>query len=102
MPDLEQVIRDLTAGTLNQHCLEFLKNSQLSTFETGLILGIIFGVEDDASYDQKISIPSTVSTIERIQTISDYIQKNPKRHQESFASLVFDALLKQWPYPSQP
>jgi hypothetical protein len=98
MTDLEYVIRDLAAGTLNKHCLDFLKNSKLSTFETGLILGIIIGVEDDASYDQKISIPSTVSAIERIQIISNYIQKNPKRQHESFASLAFDAMVEQWPY----
>jgi hypothetical protein len=99
MTDLEHVIRDLAAGTLNKHCLDFLNNSKLSTFETGLILGIIIGVEDDASYDKKISIPSTVSTIERIHIISNYIQKNPKRQLESFASLAFDAMIEQWPYP---
>ena len=98
MTDIEHIIRDLTACTLNKHCLELLSNSRPSTFETGLILGIILGVEDDASYDKKIAIPSTVSTIERIQIISDYIQKHPQHQLESFASLVFDAMIERWPY----
>ncbi|MFZ4061828.1 MAG: hypothetical protein ACOYK2_01020 [Polynucleobacter sp.] len=98
MTDLEQTKRDLTAATLNQYCLEFLKGHKLSTFETGLILGIILGVEDDASYDKKIVIPINVSEAERVQVISNYIQNNPKRQHQSFASLAFDAMLEQWPY----
>lgn len=98
MTDLEQTKRDLTAGTLNQYCLKFLKDNKLSTFETGLILGIILGVEDDASYDKKIVLPADLSEAERVQIVSDFIQKNPKRHHQSFASLAFDALLEQWPY----
>jgi len=98
MTDLQQTKRDVTAATLNQYCLEFLKDHKLSTFEAGLILGIILGVEDDASYDHKIAIPIGLGEIERVQVISNYIEKNPKRQDESFASLAFDAMIEQWPY----
>jgi hypothetical protein len=55
------------------------------------------GVEDNASYDKKICVPANVSIKDRVQVINGFIQKNPSKIDEVFASNVFDALVYAWP-----
>jgi hypothetical protein len=89
---------DLTTAKLNQVCSDFLSNKlQEPNFSQGLCIGIILGVEDNASYDKKICVPITVDIQERVITVRDYVATQPKRMNEAYASLAFDALMVKWP-----
>jgi hypothetical protein len=89
---------DLTTAKLNLECGEFIggKVPELG-FNQGLCIGIILGVEDNASYDKKICVPITIGIQERVIVVRDYIATQPKRMREAFASLAFDALIRKWP-----
>lgn len=63
----------------------------------GLCIGIILGVEDNAHYDQKICAPIDANIKDRIQIVRDYVVTQPKRMDEAFASLAFDAMAEKWP-----
>ena len=42
-------------------------------------------------------MPQNVDIKERAQVVGDYVATQPKRMNEAFASLVFDALVQKWP-----
>lgn len=89
---------DLTTAKLMPVCLDYLKRDESeANYLQGLCVGIILGVEDNAQYDKKICIPKNVGIRERVMVVSDYVATQPKRMNEAFASLVFDALLMKWP-----
>jgi hypothetical protein len=89
---------DLTTAKLNLECSEFIGGKvQELGFNQGLCIGIILGVEDNASYDKKICVPITIGIQERVIVVRDYIATQPKRMKEAFASLAFDALIRKWP-----
>ncbi|WP_216173512.1 Rap1a/Tai family immunity protein [Polynucleobacter alcilacus] len=89
---------DLTTAKLNRECSAFIEGKlQETNFSQGLCIGIILGVEDNARYDKKICVPNNVSLRERVLTVRDYVSTQPKRMNEAFASLVFDALIVKWP-----
>ena len=89
---------DLSTAKLNLECSEFLGGRvQGPNFSQGLCIGIILGVEDNASYDKKICVPITIGIEERVIVVRDYIATQPKRMREAFASLAFDALIRKWP-----
>ena len=89
---------DLSTAKLNPECGEFIGGkAQELGFNQGLCIGIILGVEDNASYDKKICVPITISIQERVIVVRDYIATQPKRMKEAFASLAFDALIRKWP-----
>jgi Rap1a immunity proteins len=89
---------DLTTAKLNQACNLVLedKTRELS-FNQGLCIGIVLGVEDNAHYDKKICIPNSIDIKDRLSVIKSYVQTQPKRMKEAYASLVFDALAQRWP-----
>ena len=100
-PAIAQQVRmdrlDLSTQALNKECQYSYKVNNQSNFNRGLCLGIILGVEDNASYDKKICIPSNVTIQQRVKAINSFIQKNPSKRHAAFASNVYDALFKKWP-----
>lgn len=88
---------DLSTQALNKECLYSYQTNNHSSFNRGLCLGIILGVEDNASYDKKICIPSNVTIEERLKAINSFVGNNPSKRHASFASNVYDALFKEWP-----
>ncbi len=95
-------IPNLTTSKLNSICSQLLNNSQQTvTFNHGLCVGIILGVEDNAHYDKKICVPKDVDIKERIRVVSNYIDTQPNRAGEAFASLTFDAMAQKWPCRSK-
>jgi hypothetical protein len=88
---------ELTTPQMNQYCQSYLDANKQKDFDQGLCLGIILGVEDNASYDKKICVPATVSIKQRVQAINGFIQKNPSKIHAVFASNVYDALFYRWP-----
>ena len=93
---------DLSTSRLGSICGEIADGKvKVENFNQGLCIGIILGVEDNASYDKKICIPKSVDIKERAQVIRDYVASQPNRMNEAFASLVFDAMIKKWPCSSK-
>jgi hypothetical protein len=89
---------DLSTARLNLVCSEIAgSKAKAENFNQGLCIGIILGVEDNAHYDKKICVPQSVDIKERAQVVRDYVATQPKRMNEAFASLVFDALVQKWP-----
>lgn len=88
---------DLSTQALSKECQYSYKTDNHNAFKNGLCLGIILGVEDNASYDKKICIPSNVTIEERVKKINIFIQKNTSKRHAAFASNVYDALFKEWP-----
>ena len=89
---------DLSAARFNMVCSEIADGrAKEGNFNQGLCVGIILGVEDNAHYDKKICVPKNIGIKERVQVIRDYIATQPKRTNETFASLVFDAMIEKWP-----
>jgi hypothetical protein len=86
-----------TMSRMIQACQLFLKDENTKDFDTGLCLGIIIGVEDNASYDKKICIPTETVMRQKVETVLTFIQNNPSLMNASFASNVYDALSPQWP-----
>lgn len=91
-------IPNLTTGRLNSICNQLLNDGQQAvSFNQGLCIGIILGVEDNAHYDKKICVPKDIDIKERIRVVNNYIATQPKRADEAFASLTFDAMAQKWP-----
>ena len=89
---------NLTTSRINPICSQYLESKpHEETFNQGVCIGIILGVEDNAHYDKKICIPKNIDIKGRIQVVRDYIATQPNRMNEAYASLVFDALAKKWP-----
>lgn len=88
---------DLSTANLNPVCSQIADGNENEDFIQGLCIGIIFGVEDDAHYENKICIPTEISIKERALVIRNYVISQPERMDETFASLVFDALAQKWP-----
>ena len=89
---------DLSAARFNLVCSEIADGkAREENFNQGLCVGIILGVEDNAHYDKKICVPKNISIKERVQVIRDYIATQQNRTNETFASLVFDAMIEKWP-----
>ncbi len=95
----ESQLDDIQLNTpqMNKHCQSYLDINKQKGFDQGVCLGIILGVEDNASYDKKICVPANVSIKQRVQTINEFIQKNPSKKHAVFASNVYDALFYKWP-----
>jgi hypothetical protein len=89
---------DLTTAKLNTECnrLLIIKTKEAS-FNQGLCVGIILGVEDNAHYDKKICVPNTMNIRDRLIVVKNYVETQPKRMKEAYASLAFDALVQKWP-----
>jgi Rap1a immunity proteins len=89
---------DLTTAKLNLECNRLLvgKMEEVS-FNQGLCVGIILGVEDNAHYDKKICVPNNINIRDRLIVVKNYVETQPKRMKEAYASLVFDALAQKWP-----
>jgi hypothetical protein len=88
---------DLSTQALLKECRAYAQSSAAKTYNQGLCIGIILGVEDNASYDHKFCIPSNTSIKERITTIENFIKNNPNYSNAPFASNVYDALVRKWP-----
>lgn len=88
---------DLSTQALNKECEYSYKIVNHNAFKIGLCLGIILGVEDNASYDKKLCIPTNVTIEQRVKTINIFIHENPSKRHATFASNVYDALFKEWP-----
>ncbi len=95
-------IPNLTTGRLNSICNQLLNDGQQAvSFNQGLCIGIILGVEDNAHYDKKICVPKDIDIKERIRVVNNYIANQPNRAGEAFASLTFDAMAQKWPCRSK-
>ena len=88
---------DLSTQALLKECRAYAQSSATKTYNQGLCIGIILGVEDNASYDHKFCIPPNTSIKERITTIENFIKNNPSYSDAPFASNVYDALVRKWP-----
>ena len=89
---------DLTTAKLNLECNRFLVGkTEEASFNQGLCVGIILGVEDNARYDKKICVPNNINIRDRLIVVKNYVETQPKRMKEAYASLVFDALAQKWP-----
>jgi hypothetical protein len=88
---------DLSTQALLKECRAYAQSSAAKTYNQGLCIGIILGVEDNASYDHKFCIPPNTSIKERITTIENFIKNNPSYSEAPFASNVYDALVRKWP-----
>lgn len=89
---------ELNTAKLNLECNKILvsKTKEVS-FNQGLCVGIILGVEDNAHYDKKICVPNNANIGDRLMVVKNYVQTQPARMKEAYASLVFDALAQKWP-----
>ena len=91
---------DLTTVRLNLECNKLLVSKMAEArFNQGLCVGIILGVEDNAHYDKKICVPNNMNIRDRLIVVQSYVETQPKRMKEAYASLVFDALAQKWPCP---
>jgi Rap1a immunity proteins len=89
---------ELTTAKLNLECNRLLVGkTEEASFNQGLCVGIILGVEDNAHYDKKICIPNNINIRDRLIVVKNYVETQPKRLKEAYASLVFDALAQKWP-----
>jgi hypothetical protein len=89
---------DLTTAKLNLECNRLLvSKTEEAGFNQGLCVGIILGVEDNAHYDKKICVPNDMNIRDRLMVVKSYVDTQPKRMKEAYASLVFDALVQKWP-----
>lgn len=89
---------DLTTAKLNHECNRLLVGkTKEASFNQGLCVGIILGVEDNAHYDKKICVPNNMNIRDRLIAVKNYVETQPKRMKEAYASLVFDALAQKWP-----
>ena len=89
---------DLTTAKLNIECNRLLiSKTKEARFNQGLCVGIILGVEDNAHYDKKICVPNTMNIRDRLIVVKNYVETQPKRMKEAYASLAFDALIQKWP-----
>jgi hypothetical protein len=89
---------DLTTAKLNRECnILLVGKTEEASFNQGLCVGIILGVEDNAHYDKKICVPNNMNIRDRLIVVKSYVETQPKRMQEAYASLAFDALVKRWP-----
>ena len=89
---------DLTTARLNPECSSLLAGKmQDASFYQGLCVGIIMGAEDNAHYDKKICVPNNMGIKDRLMVVKNYVDTQPKRMSEAYASLVFDALVQKWP-----
>ena len=89
---------DLTTARFNLVCSAIADGKvKEQNFDHGLCIGIILGVEDNAHYDKIICVPQSIDIQKRAQVVKNYIASQPNRMNEAFASLVFDALVQQWP-----
>jgi len=89
---------NLTTARLSLICSEIADGKgKEENFNQGLCVGIILGVEDNAHYDRKICVPKNIDIKERARVIRDYVASQPNRMNETFASLVFDAMINKWP-----
>ena len=88
---------NITAAIMNSSCTTLLEAKNPPTYSQGLCMGIIYGVEDNATYDKKICIPKAVDQPGRLTVVREYLLRNLSRSKEAYASLVFDALYEKWP-----
>ena len=89
---------DLTTAKLNLECNRLLVDkTKEASFNQGLCVGIILGVEDNAHYDKKICVPNNMNIRDRLMVVKNYVETQPKRMREAYASLAFDALAQKWP-----
>ena len=89
---------DLTTAKLNLECNKLLAGkTEEASFNQGLCVGIILGVEDNAHYDKKICVPDNKDVRDRLIVVKNYVETQPKRMKEAYASLAFDALAQKWP-----
>jgi hypothetical protein len=89
---------NLTTAKLNIECNRLLiSKTKEASFNQGLCVGIILGVEDNAHYDKKICVPNTMNIRDRLIVVKNYVQTQPQRMMEAYASLAFDALVQKWP-----
>jgi hypothetical protein len=89
---------DLTTAKLNLECNRLLiSKTKEASFNQGLCVGIILGVEDNAHYDKKICVPNNMNIRDRLMVVKNYVETQPKRMKEAYASLAFDALVQKWP-----
>jgi hypothetical protein len=89
---------DLTTANLNLQCNTLLVSKTAdASFNQGLCVGIILGVEDNAHYDKKICVPNNMNIRDRLIVVKNYVETQPKRMKEAYASLAFDALIQKWP-----
>jgi hypothetical protein len=89
---------DLTTAKLNLECNSLLESKAAeASFNQGLCVGIILGVEDNAHYDKKICVPNNMNIRDRLIVVKNYVESQPKRMKEAYASLAFDALAQKWP-----
>jgi hypothetical protein len=93
---------DLTTAKLNLECNRLLvSKTKEASFNQGLCVGIILGVEDNAHYDKKICVPNNMNIRDRLIVVKNYVETQPKRMKEAYASLAFDALVQKWPCSSK-
>ena len=91
-------IPDLSTTKLNLECNRLLVGkTEEASFNQGLCVGIILGVEDNAHYDKKICVPDNINIRDRLIVVKNYVETQPNRMKEAYASLVFDALAQKWP-----
>jgi hypothetical protein len=89
---------DLSTAKLNLECNKLLAGkTHEASFNQGLCVGIILGVEDNAHYDKKICVPDDKDVRDRLIVVKNYVETQPKRMKETYASLAFDALAQKWP-----
>ena len=89
---------DLTTAKLNLECNRLLiGKTEEASFNQGLCIGIILGVEYNAHYDKKICVPNNMNIRDRLIVVKNYVETQPKRMREAYASLAFDALVQKWP-----
>jgi hypothetical protein len=91
-------VPNLTTERLAPICKQLLSGKQQAmSVDQGLCIGIILGVEDNASYDKKICVPKQIDITERVLVVDRYIATQRNRTNEAYASLAFDALIQKWP-----
>jgi hypothetical protein len=89
---------DLTTAKLNLECNRLLvSKTKEASFNQGLCVGVILGVEDNAHYDKKICVPNNMNIRDRLMVVKNYVETQPKRMREAYASLAFDALVEKCP-----
>lgn len=89
---------DLITANLNLQCNRLLEaKAEATNLNQGLCVGIILGVEDNAHYDKKICVPNNMNIRDRLIVVKNYVETQPKRMKEAYASLAFDALAQKWP-----
>jgi Rap1a immunity proteins len=98
-----------SANFMLPYCKDYLSGS--NTLDVGFCAGVVEGIGLMAAILEKsnspgagppLCVPNEVTRGQTVQAVVSYIEARPKRIDEPFWQLTFEALLDAWPCKPQP